>query len=236
MLVNYAYTGVLFIDEINVQTLLETADQLQFNSAKSLCCEFIKEQVSADNCLDMFQFADTYHCNDMLTLSQHVFNKHWKKIVNSESFFSLNFDVFVKLISDDFLNVGDESEVMIMIRNWIEADLRNRWERLPYLIKHVRWPYISPKKLSFIKSIPSLEGEKRLLADIEKQSRPITLNCPTMRKSYRKYMYVLGGEKSFLQEMKSSEFFDFNTSSWTYGFSLKRPRTSFAAVCHGDKL
>ena len=58
----------------------------------------------------------------------------------------------------------------------------------------------------------------------------------SMRQSYASWLYVLGGEQSFLMGMKSTEIFEFNTSSWSYGFSLNRPRTSFAAVAHGDKL
>ena len=111
VLVNYAYTGVIFIDEVNVQTILETADLLQFQSAKSLCCDFIKEQLSTENCLDIFQFADVFHCDDVLSLSQGLFNKNWKKIVESESFSSINYHTFVKLISDDFLNIHQEGEV-----------------------------------------------------------------------------------------------------------------------------
>lgn len=236
VLVNYAYTGVLFIDEINVQILLETADLLQFQSAKSLCCDFIKEQLSTENCLDIFQFADVYHCNDVLSLSQGVFNKNWKKIVDSESFLLLDYYVFVKLISDDSLNVNNESEVMVMITKWIEADEENRRDKLPSLLHYVRWPYINPKQLDKITFNPLIQSDEKLLADLERWCVPVIPDCPAMRQSYTEWMYVLGGEQSFLMGMKSCEFFDYSTSSWAYGFSLNRPRTSFAAVGHSDKL
>lgn len=236
ILVNYAYTGVIFIDEINVQTLLETADLLQFSSAKSQCCDFIKEQLSTENCLDIFQFADVYHCNDVLSLSQGVFNKNWKKIVDSESFLSLDYDVFVKLISDDFLKIKDESEVMLMISKWIDANREQRIEKLQSLLQHVRWPYVNPWQLDEITNNSMIQCDKDLLSELENACSPSVPNCPSMRQSYAQWMYVLGGEQSFLMGMKSCEFFDCDTSSWTYGFSLNRPRTSFAAVAHGNKL
>ena len=241
VLVNYAYTGVIFIDEVNVQVLLETADLLQFQSAKSLCCDFIKEQLSTENCLDIFQFADVYHCNDVLSLSQGVFNKNWKKIVNSKSFLSLSYDTFVKLISDDSLNVQTESEAILMISKWIEADVQRRHDKILSLFKCVRWPYVNPVEWKQIMKNPLIADDTSVLEEIERfiKQQYNTLqvpDTPCMRKSYASWMYVLGGEQSFLMGMKSSEVYDFNTSVWSYGFSLNRPRTSFAAVGHGDKL
>lgn len=255
ILVDYAYTGVFLINEVNVQTLLETADLLQFQSAKSLCCEFIKEQLSMENCLDIFQFADVYHCDDVLSLCQGLFNNNWKKIVDSESFGSINYNTFIKLISDDSLNVHEEGEVISMIAKWIEADEKARKDKLFRLLKYVRWSYVDPVKLKEIKKLPLIASNLDLLPelnlvsaskpDIEQDDEiqvlqtednivlPPALN---MRQSYASWLYVLGGEQSFLMGMKSTEIFEFKTSSWSYGFSLNRPRTSFAAVAHGDKL
>jgi len=240
VLVNYAYSGVIFIDEVNVQTLLETADLLQFQSAKSLCCDFIKEQLSTENCLDIFQFADVYHCDDVLSLSQGLFNKNWKKIVDSESFSSINYETFVKLISDDFLNVQQEADVITVIAKWILADQKKRADKLFSLFQHVRWPYVDPAKLQDIMNLPLITDNNIVLPVIDKvftQREHIEMPLDlSMRQSYASWLYVLGGEPSFLMGMKSTEIFDFNQSSWNYGFSLNRPRTSFAAVCHGDKL
>lgn len=234
VLVNYAYTGVIFIDELNVQTILETADLLQFESAKSICCDFIKEQLSSENCLEIFQFADVYHCNDILSLAQSMFNKNWKKIIQSDSFSSLDIEIFIKLISSDFLQVPKEADVVEIILKYI-SDKNS--ELLTTLLDYVRWPFVKPIELQAIKNEMCITSNDKALKLIHSYLSPSSFHMHMhMRHSYVSWMYILGGEQSFLREMKSCEFFNHKTNQWDFGFPLHGPRTSFSAVTLGDKL
>lgn len=239
ILVNYAYTGVIIIDEINVQTLLETSDLLQFESAKTLCCDFIKAQLNLDNCLDVFQFAELYHCNEILSISQTMFNKNWKKLIHTDAFASLEYHIIVKLISSDSLDVVKESSLLYIICKWIESHLKERKDLFLPLLQHVRWTYVEPMELKHVvKHQPLIATNKHVKSMVESYIAP-NLCCPLvhqMRRSYESWMYVLGGEQSFLMELKSCEFFNHQSAQWDYGFSLHGPRTSFAAVSHSDKL
>merc|ERR1711990_722185 len=58
-LIEYCYTGRITIDEQNVMRLLETANLLQFDTVRNMCSEFLINQLSPDNCIEMAEMA---HC------------------------------------------------------------------------------------------------------------------------------------------------------------------------------
>ena len=110
------------------------------------------------------------------------------------------------------------------------------------LIPFVRWPFISPSKAELIINHELIQETRKscmptqnYLKECVKNSFSTSYDLP-MRKSYESWLYVLGGEQSFLMEMKSCEFFNHSSAVWDYGFSLNGPRTSFAAVTLGEKL
>uniref|UniRef100_A0A673GV38 BTB domain-containing protein n=1 Tax=Sinocyclocheilus rhinocerous TaxID=307959 RepID=A0A673GV38_9TELE len=64
-LVSYVYTLKISITQNNVQSLLEAADLLQFNSLKKACENFLIRLLDVDNCLGMHSFAELHMCSDL---------------------------------------------------------------------------------------------------------------------------------------------------------------------------
>lgn len=50
-IVDFFYSGEMEISEDNVQELLPVACLLQVQSVQQACCEFLKRQLSSENCL-----------------------------------------------------------------------------------------------------------------------------------------------------------------------------------------
>lgn len=50
-MVDFFYSGKIEISELNVQDLLHIACLLQVQSVKKACCEFLKRQLSPENCI-----------------------------------------------------------------------------------------------------------------------------------------------------------------------------------------
>merc|ERR1719354_1271207 len=92
------------------------------------------------------------------------------------------------------------------------------------------------KRVQGIECVSGDEKASQLVAGLLAPSALFHMPISTMREAYMSWMYILGGEQSFLREMKSCEFFNFETGQWDFGFSLHGPRTSFSAVTHGEKL
>lgn len=64
-ILKYCYTATIEITENNVQELLPAASLLQLIWVRDVCCEFLKSQLCASNCLGVRSFADAHACTDL---------------------------------------------------------------------------------------------------------------------------------------------------------------------------
>uniref|UniRef100_A0A8C3AUA4 Kelch-like protein 20 n=1 Tax=Cyclopterus lumpus TaxID=8103 RepID=A0A8C3AUA4_CYCLU len=80
LLIDFAYTSQVTVEEGNVQTLLPAACLLQLAEIQEACCEFLKRQLDPSNCLGIRAFADTHSCRELLRIAdkftQHNFQEH----------------------------------------------------------------------------------------------------------------------------------------------------------------
>lgn len=89
LLIDFAYTSHIIVEENNVQVLLPAACLLQMAEIQEVCCEFLKRQLDPSNCLGIRAFADTHSCRELLRIAdkftQHNFqevNYFLKKIIS----------------------------------------------------------------------------------------------------------------------------------------------------------
>eukprot|EP00061_Rhincodon_typus_P018641 g47883.t1 len=79
LLIDFAYTSQITVEEGNVQTLLPAACLLQLAEIQEACCEFLKRQLDPSNCLGIRAFADTHSCRELLRIAdkftQHNFQE-----------------------------------------------------------------------------------------------------------------------------------------------------------------
>lgn len=109
LLIDFAYTSQITVEEGNVQTLLPAACLLQLAEIQEACCEFLKRQLDPSNCLGIRAFADTHSCRELLRIAdkftQHNFQevRNWNcdvKYINvaCESFQQLSFGPFFQIL------------------------------------------------------------------------------------------------------------------------------------------
>ena len=53
LMIEFFYSGCITISSSNVQDILPVACVLQVKSVQEACCEFLKRQLSPENCLGM---------------------------------------------------------------------------------------------------------------------------------------------------------------------------------------
>jgi kelch-like protein 20 len=93
---------------------------------QDICCEFLKKQLDASNCLGIRAFADTHACRDLLRIADKFTQHNFSDVVESDEFLMLPMAQLIEIISSEELNVRSEEQVFNAIMAWIRHDVSQR--------------------------------------------------------------------------------------------------------------
>ncbi len=238
VLVNYAYTGVLKVNNENVQSLLEASDLLQFKDGTKCCCDYMINNIDASNCLGIYQLADRHSSEALCQAATAYFNYNFSELVSTVPFLELDFYFLKKLIKADGMSVKGESEVLNACLVWLQHDLERRKLHFSELLRFVRLPFVHPAELKAMvcnyNYLSYLTKKDWLLS--KANSNRYHYNDILMRPSYQQWLYIIGGERSFLTEINDIECFNHKMKAWEVRKPLKSALSSFAAVVIKGKL
>lgn len=86
-IVEYAYTGTVFISQETVESLLPAANLLQVKLVLKECCSFLESQLDAGNCIGISRFAETYGCHDLCLAATKFICENFEEVCQTEEFF-----------------------------------------------------------------------------------------------------------------------------------------------------
>uniref|UniRef100_A0A8C5LGH3 Kelch-like protein 20 n=1 Tax=Jaculus jaculus TaxID=51337 RepID=A0A8C5LGH3_JACJA len=223
LLIDFAYTSQITVEEGNVQTLLPAACLLQLAEIQEACCEFLKRQLDPSNCLGIRAFADTHSCRELLRIADK-FTQHNFQEVSWTLLFEYNRNLFVNKAMWVFL-------ISLLIP----------------VLQHVRLPLLSPKFLvGTVGSDPLIKSDEecRDLVDEAKnylllpQERPLMQGPRTRpRKPIRcgEVLFAVGGWCSG-DAISSVERYDPQTNEWRMVASMSKRRCGVGVSVLDDLL
>lgn len=136
---DYAYTGSCIVSKDNVRQLIKFADQYQLLDVVQLCCNYLIDELSPANCLDILQFANHYFCKDLMQKGKVFIRHNFPKLLKeSKEFFGISSHYLRSILKDDELNVKTEMVVFEAIKMWINHSPSERKSHLLELIKCIR--------------------------------------------------------------------------------------------------
>lgn len=144
VLMDYSRTSSLALDRENVLGILETADFLQFEQARLLCCKFLERELHLSNCLGMMTYAWQLGCIHLYTAARQVVLTHFSAVSAEEDFLSLSKETIADLIASDDLAIHKDDLALEAILRWVSFDPK-REEHFLELIELVR-----PESLSLL--------------------------------------------------------------------------------------
>ncbi|XP_016366891.1 kelch-like protein 25 [Sinocyclocheilus rhinocerous] len=138
LLLDFAYSSRVIINEENAESLLEAGDMLQFHDIRDAAAEFLEKNLHASNCLGMMLLSDAHQCKRLYELSWRMCLIHFETLRDTEDFCGLSKDKLLDLILSDELEVEDEQIVFNAVMRWIRYDLDSRRDYLPELLRGLR--------------------------------------------------------------------------------------------------
>lgn len=234
LLLDFSYTGQITITERNVEDLLSAADLLDFTYVKQSCANFLQDQLDPTNCLGMFYLGESYNCNGLSEAAQSFLNENFKTVAESGDILQLDAKQLKVLLESDNLHVDNEGDILELVIKWTSQDPeKNRW--LSYLLPVVKLPFIPPKQLNEISRL--VQGDI-FAQDIVEGARTCHCECAgiPMRKYCASWLYIFGGEKSFMKETRSVEYFDCNSMEWKDTLRMTSGHVACAITVLNNKL
>lgn len=65
LIIDYAYTSNLKINESNVQALLSSSNLFDIKPLREACCRYMEWKMDDQNCIGIYCFSDTHCCNEL---------------------------------------------------------------------------------------------------------------------------------------------------------------------------
>lgn len=224
-LIDFTYTGEVTVTVENVQEVLSAASLLQIKQVQDICCNFLKQQLDANNCLGIKNFAEANGCQQLTDVIENFARRNFPAVAAGSEFLNNSWENIASLISSNDLNVKREEDVYLAILEWVKQDPGERTQYFPRLLDHVHLPRVSisflmeevdkePMIKQSLHCRDLLDEAKRfhLLPD-ERDIRSSNKRF-IPRKSTVGTLYAVGGKESSENITRSVETYNHLESKW----------------------
>ncbi|KAI8492188.1 hypothetical protein Bbelb_300850 [Branchiostoma belcheri] len=138
-ILSYIYSGTLHVSLDRVQPLYQAADLLQLDYVRDTCSSYMAMNVERSTCVDLYKFADVFRVDVVLNSCLQYICGHFVEVSSSEEFCSLSVDQLTEIISQDKLEVKEETRVWEAVVRWVQHSREDRLQHLPSILPHIRF-------------------------------------------------------------------------------------------------
>lgn len=143
LVLDYIYTGEVYLTEETVQDLLSAANRFQLLPLRKGCADFMRKHITTLNCIGIYFFAKAHECGSLAAKAKEIINRQISTLCQNQEFLSLPADKLIELTSDDNIEVTQEEVVYEACLNWVKSDLENRKKFLSEVMECVRFANIN---------------------------------------------------------------------------------------------
>ena len=145
--VKYIYTGDVSVNKEICHNVIATADYLLLPGLKAFAGNFMKENLTTENCIFNYYFADKYQCFELREGAHEEIITNFIAVMETGDFLNLDIKQVIEWVSSDDINVGAEEEIFKGIIKWVSHNKSERERHFLDLLHQVRLRSISSEFL-----------------------------------------------------------------------------------------
>ena len=226
-IVQYAYTGLVEIDEFNVQSILYASALLQIDKVKQACCKFLLKALDVRNCLGIRSLAETLSCHELFEIAHQFVVDNFEDVLKQEEFLFQPYKSLKCLLNSKFLNTSSEKKVLSGVLAWLNFCPSERLAHAHSLFKRSSLNKIAPDFLSNLIQEDSIvqassECQQLILETLEAMKSPNVRDASEfpgiLQRSCRsgcEILLTIGGESEGVT-LSSCQCFDKSCNSWSW--------------------
>ncbi|XP_068730025.1 kelch-like protein 3 [Montipora capricornis] len=134
----YIYTGNVAVTKENAHDLVAVADYLLLPGLKTLACDVLEENITTENCIVNYYFADKYQCLKLMGESRGFINSNFSSVMKTDDFLNLDIAQVMKWVSSDDVTVTSEEEIFKGVVKWVTQKKSERESNFAELLSQVR--------------------------------------------------------------------------------------------------
>ncbi|CAH8512737.1 unnamed protein product [Dicrocoelium dendriticum] len=231
-LIEFAYTGVIRIDERSVCELLIASSMVQMSHVIQACCTFLEHQFHPSNILGIFEFGTSNNCPILVNAAQAYIDQNFGEVVKFDEFLALSLTQLIALLRRDQLNVRTEAEVYSAVIRWVNHDKPARMSSLVEALSAIRCHILSPAFLrNQIKNCGLLDGVPSAKSHLQSTLRDLVehRHISTKRRTAGccEILYSAGGYLRY--SLSIFECYNPNSGKWRQLPSIPTPRSGLSA-------
>uniref|UniRef100_UPI00358FD896 kelch-like protein 30 isoform X2 n=1 Tax=Myxine glutinosa TaxID=7769 RepID=UPI00358FD896 len=124
MLLDFAYTGRLTINQDNVEAITEAAGHLQFTVVRQVCVRYLLQQIEPANCLGILEFAQRQGLLELAARAQAFLLEHLLAVAKEDEFLQLPASQLVGLLDSSSLRTRGGRRLVEAALIWAKAPVR----------------------------------------------------------------------------------------------------------------
>ncbi|XP_041272243.1 kelch-like protein 30 isoform X1 [Onychostruthus taczanowskii] len=200
MLLDFAYTGKVTINQGNVEGLMRTSSQLHFPAIQKVCSRYLRQQMDATNCLGICEFGESHGCPEVSSKAWSFLQENFEAVSLQEEFLQLSKERLAVYLSNDQLQVQEERSLVEAVLRWVRHDPGSRAQFLPELLELTHLVSLPDQYLQNLLATEPLvrdsDASKALVARSRTMGQSGTSaleNPPTPPQKLEEVLVVVGG-------------------------------------------
>ncbi|KAM4628676.1 kelch-like protein 30 [Polymixia lowei] len=202
-LLEFAYTGKLTINQGNVEGLICTSSQLQFQTVRTVCSRYLQHQIDATNCLGILEFGEIHGCPEVVAKAGAFLLENFEAVQQNEEFLLLGKDRLAACLSNEGLQTRSECTRVEAALTWVRHHEESRLCHLPELLALARLSHLSPDYLadnllkdSLVQASPSC---REAVENVHREKMDLApgymdrVNSQSPQANLQEVLFVMGG-------------------------------------------